>query len=159
MPNPPYEPNIYEDLEDKIIAALQPLVGIGIEVVYFPENEVEFKKSFTKPRVMPVFHSATGGDQNSTSITQNMDTDYVQLICESKHRRGYLGVLDLGIRAGDLLRGLKVPNWTKLIIGKFEKDGRDQQTGVWTYNLVIKTTGVSQQVINDNEPYLLPLIP
>jgi hypothetical protein len=147
---------IYEDLEDAIVIALAPIGLAGtVEVVLFPDDESEKKKAFSKPRISVSYHSFTGGDQLDTGMSIAEKSISVQVMFEAKKTRGPLGIYDLEVQAEAILNGLELPNYKRFTIGQFTRNERTPD-GIWVYNLIIKTEGVSAQSFDDITPRLAP---
>jgi hypothetical protein len=154
---PEFTATIYEVLEDAIIAALAPIKSLDVEIIHFPDNEAENKKPFAKPRITVAYHSFQGGEQLATDTSTAEKDINIQVMFEAKNKRGILGIYDLAVRAEAILAGFIIPGYKRLTIGNFTQSERDPQGGIWCYNLIVKTQGVSVQQIDDNTPrYPIP---
>lgn len=150
---------IYESLEDGIITALAPVALLGVDVVLFPDDESEFEKTFARSRISVSYHSFTGGDQLSASTSVSEKVDHVQIMFEAKKKRGALGIYDLEVRVEALLNGLIVPPFKRLTPGTFNQ-GERNRSGVWVYNLIIKTESATSQTFDDTSPtWAIPGLP
>jgi hypothetical protein len=138
---------IYEALENSLLQALAPLSNGGaVEVCLFPDEDSEFKISFIKPRISIRYHSFSAGDQVSIATSSAAKPVSLQIMFEAKKTRGPLGIYDLEVQVEDIVDGLKLTGYKPFTIGAFNFGERER--GVWTYNLIIKTEGVSNQKID-----------
>ena len=136
--------SIYEDLEAAIVAALDPLTKLGVEVVQMADSEADFKRAFAKARISAVYHSSKPSGQLSMDGSVVETGSNVQLIYESRSRRGELGVLHLHSLVENILNGFQPENWKPVTLGPFEFDKRDNS--VWTYNQFVRTEYVNHQI-------------
>lgn len=145
MPN-----SIYEDIEDAVVSALSVLREQGFEVEPMPDNDKEFKRALVKGRFSVIYHSSKPSEQMSLSGQLSKEMGHVQILLESRSRRGAGGIFNMKSLADPLINGLVPTGWTLLEPGTFEFAKRDES--VWTYNWILKTEAVSMQAY-DNYPY------
>lgn len=141
----------YSTLEIAIVTALESLNVPGtMDVMAWPESELEFSRPFTVSRVSVVYHSSEFKPTISANESIQEETVALQLMIESRNLRGTGGIYQIKDQVLDLIQGLIIPNWTRLSAGKFEMAERDPKAGTtFRYNLIMKTAGIRQQVIND----------
>ena len=142
----------YTSLETAIVTALAPLRSANIDVMAWPELEIEFAKPFADSRLTVVYHSSEYGGPISANQVNSDETVSMQIMIEARTLRKPFGIYQLKAAVLEKLVGLQVPNWTKLIPAKFDMSERSEKGGVWCYNLVMKTKAVSQQEVNDDLP-------
>lgn len=143
----------YSALETSIVAALQPLQST-LDVIAWPESEKEFSRPFIVSRVSVVYHSSEFKPPVSANESIQEESVAIQIMIESRTLRGALGIYQIKDSVLDLLQGLIIPNWTRLTAAKFEMAERDSANATFRYNLLMKTIGIRQQIIDDYDPTL-----
>jgi hypothetical protein len=137
----------YEDLEDEIIAKINPSLTSGnIDFGPLPENEEDLKKALTRPRVWVSFNMSDYNPPKSMSA-EGLAQDVVvtiEVIIQSKKRRGAQGCYIVMNLIKLLLLGFRPSGLTAMTLQKEELLNFDQQ-GFWNYRQLYTSKGTQIQ--------------
>lgn len=140
----------FEQAENEIVTQLQTKLGNVVEVIALPENDADYKRSLTKPKIT-VAYSESSFDP-STSTAQVSQKEKPSFLCNIRYQklRGAGGLYETIQKVKEALVGFKPSNGDRLQLNKVEFDDRDEYQN-FSYNITFTTQKMNVQVLQDEE--------
>lgn len=133
--------SIYEEIENSIITRLAPLASAGVDVVLLPENEADFTKPNSKPRITVMYYTSKFGgsmDSNlarlrSIGISSQEESIMLEVTMQSRKLRGTAGIMQIFEAVKDLLYGFAPADCDKLYLSEFNMLKKDKSDATWAF--------------------------
>lgn len=145
----------YTQLEEEIVARLQPLIDAGHEVVTLPETQEKSDKPFPKTRVIVGYSRSEYTAPKSTAQIIQDETIYIHVSIWARKLRGngFLYAISDAVRI--LLVGFMPTDCNRMYLDSRGVEEFEPGAGIWARNLIFKCT---TRVVEDFEDETGPLI-
>ena len=159
--------NTYKDLEDAVLARLNPLVAEGVELEAMPETDADYSEPFAAPRVSVSYQHSEFSDQIArghpnmltSSVMAQDEYAEIHIILRSRTIRTddeIKGVYWLHKEVTSLLYGFQPENWGRLFPKTF--DYLAHRNGTWVYGLVLTCRRIAVQAVTDDDDITYPVL-
>ena len=151
--------SIYEQIENSIIAALNPLQSASLSVVPLPENDAAYIKPNAGAKITVMYLESTFGTTASpvlsTGVVAQDEKVFIEVSIESRKFRGNSGIFAIWDAIKAILIGFRPFDCDRLRLHKFGMNFSEKKDSTWMYVGVFYCTRLSVQV-DPSETY--PLI-
>lgn len=144
---------LFELLESDIKTKLHADLGNGVDVIVMPENQAEFAIPFVKNKVSVCYKNSNYDPSISTYIITQPETQQLELVIQSRTRRGITGIYKLYEDVKNSIVGYSPTNCGKIYLKSFTPE--NFELNVWTFTLTIECK--TQIVENINEETGTPI--
>lgn len=154
MNNPEY----YEKLEDAIVTKLGSLNALDIDTRSAPESGSDYNKPFRKGLVtVGYFKSEFAPSDSQRALGGQVQDEKMifEIMCESRSRRGPVGILRLIKYVQALLLGFRPEGSGRMYLTEQGYTEYDAAGQTWNYTLKMASDG---KAIQDVEEEILPLL-
>lgn len=135
----------YEESEQSIIDRLVPFKDAGIELQALPEAQADFKRPFTKGRIIIGYKGSKWADKilSAGHAVQNEEVIW-EITLQSRFLRGDLGIYRLMALTIQALVGFQPANCDKMYCKEGGMTGSANfEEGVWTYSLLMACSNIN----------------
>ena len=138
----------FEDIENKVVASLAPLLALTVTVKVMPETEAEYTDPpIDRPSVIVAFIGSDFDDDPTKAISRSTSSSVqdefcqIELTLRARKLRGVGGIHWLNTQCRKYVVGAKYPGWSKLLLRRYNFFAFER--GVWVYKLVFNTNTLS----------------
>lgn len=142
----------YYKVEDDVVAQLQPLALLNIDVVAMPDDDSSYDDTIIQPRVTISFGGSNLLAERSTDIIVYDEELTIDCLIQSKTQRGNNGTHHICKLLKQYLLGFELPNGNRIRYDSYKKadNWRDPENKVWNWWLSLKVTKRQTQEIPEN---------
>lgn len=138
---------LFELLESDIKTKIATDLGSYVDVIVMPENQSEFQIPFVKNKVSVCYKSSNYDPSTDAYIISQPETQQLQLVLQSRTRRGNTGIYKLAEDVKNSIVGYSPTHCGKIYLKSFLPE--NFELNIWTFTLTIECKTLMVEKIDD----------